>query len=60
MSLSRIAVKVGLSLGALCAAAVLTGIAGGGAVASADGDGDGPPPPATTAPATTEGHPWHG
>ena len=56
MSLSKIAVKVGLALGALCAAAVLAGVGVAGSVTSADGD----TPPETTAPATTDGHPWHG
>ena len=59
MSLSTIATKVGLAIGALCAAAVLTGLAAAGATNSADGDGT-TPPPETTAPLTTEGHPWHG
>jgi hypothetical protein len=59
MSFSAAATKVGLSLGALCAAAVLAGFGAVNSVNSADGD-DTPPPPETTAPATTEGHPWHG
>ena len=56
MSLSTIATKVGLAIGALCAAAVLAGAGATGTLTSADGDDTPPPPP----PATTEGHPWHG
>jgi hypothetical protein len=58
MSVSAAATKVALSIGALCAAAVLAGLGAANSVTSAD-DGT-TPPPETTAPATTEGHPWHG
>ena len=56
MSKSAVITKLGVAAGALCAAAVLAGIGSTGVVTSADGD----TPPETTAPATTDGHPWHG